>query len=248
VTEADWTHSSDILALLESLKGKVSGRRFKLFAASCARRVFPLLPDPRLRRLVEVFEKEADDLLTAQAIDAACRAVKGHGFRHAAGPALTAVRELRVWLMKRERQVWHHRMAQTVAQHACAAAAYGALCALGYAGGQIDASFKRVWLAAEAEERAAQCHLLRCVMGNPFRPLMVDPSLLSWNEGRVVRLADSAYRERLLPEGHLDPVCLGVLADAIEDSGAADELVAHLRSPGPHVVGCASVDALLGKS
>jgi hypothetical protein len=39
-----------------------------------------------------------------------------------------------------------------------------------------------------------------------------------------------------------------VLADALEDAGCTDaELLAHLRSPGPHVRGCWAIDLLLGR-
>ena len=41
---------------------------------------------------------------------------------------------------------------------------------------------------------------------------------------------------------------LAVLADALEEAGSPDELVAHLRGPGPHVRGCWCVDLILGLS
>jgi hypothetical protein len=42
---------------------------------------------------------------------------------------------------------------------------------------------------------------------------------------------------------------LAVLADALEEAGCADALLlAHLRSPGPHVRGCFALDAVRGKS
>ena len=59
-------------------------------------------------------------------------------------------------------------------------------------------------------------------------------------------LAHAAYDERHLPSGELDPLRLAVLADALEEAGAPDELVGHLRSPGPHVRGCFAVDFCLG--
>src|SRR5688572_16857480 len=43
-----------------------------------------------------------------------------------------------------------------------------------------------------------------------------------------------------------DPHRLSVLADALEEAGATGELVAHLRSPGPHVRGCWALDLVLG--
>jgi hypothetical protein len=88
------------------------------------------------------------------------------------------------------------------------------------------------------------------VVGNPFRaPPALPPSVRTWNDGTVVRLAQAAYEHRSLPSGHLGPVRLAVLADALEDAGTTDaELLAHLRSPGPHVRGCVAVDVLLNRS
>jgi hypothetical protein len=41
-----------------------------------------------------------------------------------------------------------------------------------------------------------------------------------------------------------------VLCDALLDAGCPQdhELLAHLRSPGPHVRGCQGLDLILGKS
>jgi hypothetical protein len=42
---------------------------------------------------------------------------------------------------------------------------------------------------------------------------------------------------------------MGVLADALEESGCTDaDILTHLRGPGPHVRGCWCVDLLLNKS
>jgi hypothetical protein len=88
--------------------------------------------------------------------------------------------------------------------------------------------------------------LLRCVFGNPFRSLAIDPA---WLTAMVGSLAQAAYDERELPGGHLDPARLTILADALEEAGCTDSvLLGHLRNPGPHVRGCHVVDLLLGKS
>ena len=61
-------------------------------------------------------------------------------------------------------------------------------------------------------------------------------------------LARAAYQERILPAGRLESSRLAVLADALEDAGGTDAgLLAHLRSPGPHVRGCWAVDLLLSR-
>jgi hypothetical protein len=90
--------------------------------------------------------------------------------------------------------------------------------------------------------------LLRDIFGNPFRPpVVVDPNWLTWNDGIVRRLAEDVYEERTLPVGSLDNIRLAMLADALEECGGDDELVGHLRGPGPHVRGCFVVDAILGR-
>jgi hypothetical protein len=87
--------------------------------------------------------------------------------------------------------------------------------------------------------------VFRCVFGNPFRPVQLDPL---WVTPTVAGLAQAAYDEWLLPEGDLDPARLLVLADALEEAGCSGpDVLAHLRGPGPHVRGCWAVDLILGK-
>jgi hypothetical protein len=101
----------------------------------------------------------------------------------------------------------------------------------------------------EPTEKAAQASLYRCIFGNPFRPVSLDPAILAWNDAVVVRLAQAAYKERQLPAGTLDNCRLAVLADALEEAGCTDaEALSHLRGPGPHVRGCWVVDLLFGKT
>jgi hypothetical protein len=68
-----------------------------------------------------------------------------------------------------------------------------------------------------------------------------------WRTPTVVHLAQAIYQHRLLPSGELDPARLQVLADALEDVGAGDELVMHLRSPQVHVRGCIVIEALAAR-
>jgi hypothetical protein len=101
-----------------------------------------------------------------------------------------------------------------------------------------------------AEMTAAQAALLRDLFGTlPFRAIRIDPVWLTWNDGTVTKLAEAAYEHRSLPAGTLDQARLAVLADALEEAGCTDAaLLAHLRSPGPHVRGCFALDAVLVKS
>jgi hypothetical protein len=97
--------------------------------------------------------------------------------------------------------------------------------------------------AVQRAEAASQCELLRCIFGDPFRPLTsLPPSVLAWNDGTVVKLAGAIYEERAFDR-------LPMLADALEDAGCRDaEILAHLRHPGPHARGCWVVDLLTGRS
>ena len=84
--------------------------------------------------------------------------------------------------------------------------------------------------------------ILREVFGNPFRPACFSRSVLAWNDGTAVKLAQAIYAERSFDR-------LPVLADALEDAGCDNaDILNHLRGPGPHVRGCWAVDLLLGKS
>jgi hypothetical protein len=98
-------------------------------------------------------------------------------------------------------------------------------------------------------KRGFACARIHDIFGNPFRAATLSPAVLAWNDGLVVRLAQSAYDERQLPEGTLDNGRLAILADALEEAGCTvADILGHLRSPGPHVRGCWPVDLVLGKS
>jgi hypothetical protein len=82
---------------------------------------------------------------------------------------------------------------------------------------------------------------LRDIFDNPFRPVPVDPSWLTWNDGTIPRLAQTIYHERRFAD-------LPVLADALEEAGCTNaDFLDHCRRPGVHVRGCWVIDLLLAK-
>jgi hypothetical protein len=94
-------------------------------------------------------------------------------------------------------------------------------------------------------QRPLLADLLRCVVGNPFRPVVFDPV---WRTPEVLELAAAGYEERSLPDGLLGVTRLPVLGDALEEAGCSlPDLLAHLRGPGPHVRGCWALDCALNK-
>jgi hypothetical protein len=82
--------------------------------------------------------------------------------------------------------------------------------------------------------------VLRDILGNPFRPVVVDPAWVRWHEGLVRSMARRMYDENDFGD-------MAVLADALEEAGCQDShILAHCRGPGEHVRGCHLLDALLG--
>jgi hypothetical protein len=96
---------------------------------------------------------------------------------------------------------------------------------------------------ADAVRRAARgplATLLRDLIGNPFRPPpRLDAAYLT---PRVLSLANGIYDRRAfdhIPE----------LAYMLQEAGCHDEdVLDHLRRPGPHARGCHVLDAVLGRS
>ena len=83
-----------------------------------------------------------------------------------------------------------------------------------------------------------QAESLRCIFGNPFRPITLNSFLLT---PAVMALAQSIYEERRFED-------MPVLADALEEAGCqCPAMLAHCRQSGEHVRGCWVVDLLLGK-
>ncbi|MGL6096772.1 MAG: hypothetical protein ACRC7O_13370 [Fimbriiglobus sp.] len=88
-------------------------------------------------------------------------------------------------------------------------------------------------------ERCQQAILIRCIVGNPFRPVTFAPE---WRSPTAVALADTIYAERAFDR-------LPVPADALEEAGCdSPDVLSHCRSPGPHARGCWVVDGVLGKT
>ena len=100
-------------------------------------------------------------------------------------------------------------------------------------------------VAAHAAETGTdgqtQCDLIREILGNPFRPITLDPSWLIWHDGLLVSMAKKMYDSRNFSD-------MPVLADALEEAGCTNpDILEHCRGLETHVRGCWVVDLLLGK-
>jgi hypothetical protein len=99
--------------------------------------------------------------------------------------------------------------------------------------------------AVAQEDGAVFRNLLHDIIGNPFRPVTINPA---WLTPTAKALAQAAYEERALPSGELDLTRLKVLADALEEAGCTEQsILDHLRGPGPHTRGCWPVDLVLAR-
>jgi hypothetical protein len=228
MTEAEWQECTDPLKMLEFLKGRASQRKLRLFACACCRCTRLVVSGENIKAL-EVAESFADGLVKDRERSAA---------RNARGvSSLIQNTTIRSYFIK------------TAAK--CAAGARH-LVAHARSFGRPEATDLHeqlaIYRAGIHAERAAQSVLIRDLFGNSFRALTMAPSWLAWQGGLIRQLAEAAYQERQLPSGHLDLSRLAVLADALEEAGCqVEEILGHLRSPGPHVRGCHLLDLLLAK-
>lgn len=122
------------------------------------------------------------------------------------------------------------------------ASAWAALCG---AADEVPRGIEGVFTSAAAcdlggGEPAAQADLVRCVLGVPHARIRLDPTWRDANDAAALRVAEAIDRDRRFDD-------LPILADALDDAGADDALVAHCRAPGPHARGCWPVDLVLGR-
>jgi len=106
---------------------------------------------------------------------------------------------------------------------------------------RATAPFRTIETALEGnpDAHASQVAVLREIIGNPFRPVTIDPA---WHKPSVASLAQAIDEERAFDR-------MPILADALEDAGCTShDMLSHCRGPGPHFLGCWVVDMILGKT
>jgi hypothetical protein len=95
----------------------------------------------------------------------------------------------------------------------------------------------------DSEERVTQKKIAEDIFGSlPFRPVCIDPLLLTWHDGLLTSMAQRMYVSRDFSD-------MPVLADALEEAGCTNpDVLAHCRMSGDHVRGCWVADLVLEKS
>jgi len=243
MTEAEWLACTDPKPMLKHIRGRMNDRKVRLFAGVCCRHMDTHLAGLCYTAAIKTSERYADGETGLKDLRQYRRVTK------TMAEASLPLDDVFEWSQEQEYKAhdaaaWAvyfamQGKARQAAEHAAQAAEHAA-----WVANAADPRFNCADVAREDEWRY-QADLLRDIIGNPFRSIALDPA---WRTPAVVSLATAAYEERNLPAGTLEPNRLAVLADALEEAGCDnDDLLSHLRGPGPHVRGCWVVDLLLGK-
>jgi hypothetical protein len=212
MTEAEWLAATDPRPMIGFLRGRLTDRKARLFIVACCHLVADLFTDHESRNAVDM------------------------GERYTAGEASDDDR-IKAWTSVGNDLSDRIQDASWWADEAAEWA--------------VDILYKdgSVYRAAARASRSAthakpgsvvqQRSLLHCIVGNPFRPVAVDPA---WLTPTVLSLAEGIYADRAFDR-------LPILADALQDAGCEDaNILGHCRSDGPHARGCWVVDLVLGLS
>jgi hypothetical protein len=222
MTEADWLGCAAIENMLGKVRGPSSGRKFRLFAVACCRRI-EQWADKKYRVALEVAEIFADEptrgtyrAMTYERLSQALKRFSPWGGME--------------WHANRAYSYSLHDLPSEAAQ-VCASDLMTVMCNVPGTKGAADRMNR-----AQQEIFAVERKLLRDIFGNPFRPVTIDPG---WLTANVVLLAQAIYDERTYDR-------MPILGDALEDAGCDNaNMLNHCREPGGHVRGCWVVDLLL---
>jgi hypothetical protein len=234
VTKAEWLECDDpekMLAHLQRKKLKPSDRKLRLFACACIRRVWNQLTDPRSLRAVEVAERYADLQAKAKDLDSAYYAACD-----ASDEATAAIEQMDATQATLE--VYDRASVVDAAAFAAARDIVDGVIVLVRTLSHTLLNKPTNLPANTVSELKVQARLLRCIFGNPFRPVNFAASCRT---PPMKAFAQGIYDERAFDR-------LPVLADALEEAGCTNpDILTHCRQRGEHARGCWAVDLLLGK-
>ena len=231
MTEQEWLACTDPTPMLLAMQGKISDRKLRLFALVCCRRMWHLLSDKRSRVALERAELLADKRTATASewhplrLDAWSAEYELHG-----GTDIQ-----RDWAASAVKGAVSYPDSSEGLQILAASTSFLTAQSVGM----------NCYGPAFTTERAAQAGLIRCMFGNPFSPISIDPT---WLTPTVTSVTATTYDERVMPSGELDPARIALLADALKEAGCTDaDILNHCRREGPHVRGCWVVDLILGR-
>lgn len=236
MTPDSWRTAAEPRRMLDHVKDTLSERRLRLLGCAFARMVWPHMIDDSSRLAVEAAERYADGLISREEMAAA----EAAAFETARLADLRSTVSDPGWAATRTAA----RAANLHAWSSATGAQFVALLAAApwEFGNQGKSVIHHGDQRVRAEAKLTQCELVREVVGDPFAPKAVRSNWLRWNDGVIGEMARAIYEERRFDE-------MGVLADALEEAGCADEdILGHCRrtSSCGHVRGCWVIDLLRG--
>jgi hypothetical protein len=232
VTEADWLEAKQpgpMVEYLEQHREQFSARKLRLLATAWCRGSAHLLPDEQSRSAIEIVERYAEGKATLWEL-ADVRSIALAAERSTHPQAARAV----YWAASRRPDISLSNVWEGAGQAV-------ALDAMGRS--HVDVrNLEEVYNHALAMVGREQADLVRECLGNPFRPVNLDPTWLRWSHGIVGQLAQGIYEDRAFDR-------LPILGDALEEAGCHDRAILdHCRGPGPHVLGCWLIDCIVHNS
>ena len=236
-TEDGWLRAQNPGLMLKVVRVTAGARRVRLATVACCRAAWPFLPayrevepsDAECHAVLDLSERFADGAARYTELTAARRALAGPDVPRG-GPQHPKVAA-----------VWYASAKDPVP--ACTEAA-ARLLGISWGGqGELEMPSARVrfGFGGKSGDWPAAClgmvAVVRDIFGNPFRLVAFSPA---WRTDTAMSLARQMYESREFS-------AMPILADALQDAGCDNDVLAHCRGPGPHVRGCWVVDRVLGK-
>jgi hypothetical protein len=232
MTVAEWNACTGPTPMLSFLQGKISERKFRLFAAGCCRQLWGATADEATSAALAIVDQlaEAGTLRTwrgyvrvpAGQVVLDCGASDPLGPLSVGGedavPKQVADSNIPTILKAMLGELACRRMNPALLTHLLP------------------------FLTNAGLPAVQQAILIRDIVRYSLHPLRFRASWRTWNNGVCFKIAEGIYNERLFNQ-------LPILADALEEAGCAEpDILNHCRQPGEHVRGCWVLDALLGKT
>jgi hypothetical protein len=231
MTEVQWLACRTSRTMLGALRGELSERKLRLIGCACAAQLAGRVKLSDCLTALELTEKVTDGVATKTA------AVKCRRLAVALGEVFsTAVarlpRQYKDYTARRVASVVSQVVGDPDPEHPDRRTAVHDLVA------EALEDLGTIWASA-SKERLRQAHIVREIVGNPFRSAAFNSA---WRTSDVVLLAQGIYDERAFGR-------MPILADALQDAGCDNEnILAHCRdASATHVRGCWVVDLVLGK-
>ncbi len=221
MTEAEWLTCTAPEPMLEFLYSRERNeRKLRLFVCACCRRIWHLLDD-RCRNYIEVFERCLDGLVGRKELF------------HTEKPSFDNLRGL------------NPHSAAYVASYLVSQITTQSGTGWALAWNAVSEARQALLLQSPQFDNSVECKAqaahIREIFGNPFSPVLIERTILRWQDAIVPKLAQGLY-------GQLAFDLLPILADALEEAGCTNAYILnHCRQPGEHVRGCWVIDLILGK-